>query len=169
MKISNILERVRRKRVVRKGKVKWRKYSTREGYKVVDGKEVRISPRERRRRKLSQRKAAVKRRSKRARANRVRKRSMKKRKYIHNVREANETTRKVISHLKKHGEAKNEPDDKYDPKELEMGIEVEYEHSPNKQVAKEIAKDHLEELPDYYTRLKKMEKKGKEYWKDKEE
>ena len=48
-----------------------------------------------------------------------------------------------------------------DPKELEMGIEVEYEHTSDKQVAKRIALDHLAELPDYYTRLKKMEEDGK--------
>lgn len=101
MKMSNIVERVRRKRVVRKGKVKWRKYSTREGYKVVDGKEVRISPRERRRRKLSQRRASVKRRSKRARANRVRKRSMRKRRYIPKIREA---TKMVMKQLKERKE-----------------------------------------------------------------
>lgn len=47
-----------------------------------------------------------------------------------------------------------------DPKELEMGIKVELEHTDDKDKAKEIALDHLAELPDYYTRLKKMEKEG---------
>lgn len=46
---------------------------------------------------------------------------------------------------------------KYDPKELTMGIEVEKEHLPYPSIAEKIAKDHLAELPDYYTRLKKME------------
>ena len=46
---------------------------------------------------------------------------------------------------------------KYDPKELAMGIEVEKEHMPYPTIAEKIAKDHLAELPDYYTRLKKME------------
>jgi hypothetical protein len=45
----------------------------------------------------------------------------------------------------------------YDPKELAMGIEVELEHTPNRMVAEKIAKDHLAEIKDYYTRLKKME------------
>jgi hypothetical protein len=45
-----------------------------------------------------------------------------------------------------------------DPKELKMGIEVEKEHTPDADVAKRIALDHLAELKDYYTRLKKMEK-----------
>jgi len=44
-----------------------------------------------------------------------------------------------------------------DPKELAMGIEVEKEHSPDEDVTKRISMDHLAELSDYYTRLKKME------------
>jgi hypothetical protein len=48
-------------------------------------------------------------------------------------------------------------DDQFDPKELTMGIEVEYEHTDNPLIAKEIAKDHLAECSTYYTRLKKME------------
>ena len=45
-------------------------------------------------------------------------------------------------------------------KELELGIKVEMEHTNDPKKAREIAKDHLVELPDYYTRLDKMEKKG---------
>ncbi len=41
--------------------------------------------------------------------------------------------------------------------QLKKGIEVETEHTKNKIQAKEIALDHLKELPDYYDRLKKME------------
>lgn len=44
-----------------------------------------------------------------------------------------------------------------DKKELAMGIEVEMEHTGNKAIAKRISLDHLAELPDYYSRLKKME------------
>ena len=44
-----------------------------------------------------------------------------------------------------------------DPKELAIGIDVEKEHSDSEELAKEIALDHLAEIPDYYTRLKKME------------
>ncbi len=53
---------------------------------------------------------------------------------------------------------------KFDMKQLEMGYKVEHEH---KDVAKndvdylKIAIAHLKELPDYYTRLAKMEKDGK--------
>ncbi len=59
------------------------------------------------------------------------------------------------------GKHKDVPDDKFDPKELAMGIDVEKEHTDNPAIAKEIAKDHLAEIPDYYTRLKKMEDEGK--------
>jgi Protein of unknown function (DUF5661) len=38
-----------------------------------------------------------------------------------------------------------------------MGIKVEGEHTSNKEIARHIALAHLKELPDYYTRLKKME------------
>lgn len=37
--------------------------------------------------------------------------------------------------------------------ELAVGIEVEMEHTSDKEVAMEIAMDHLEEVPDYYSRL----------------
>lgn len=46
------------------------------------------------------------------------------------------------------------------PKELTMGINVEQEHTPDTDVAKRIALDHLSEMSDYYTRLKEMEEKG---------
>jgi hypothetical protein len=41
--------------------------------------------------------------------------------------------------------------------QLDIGIKIEQEHTTNSNVAREIALDHLTELPDYYTRLKKME------------
>lgn len=49
-------------------------------------------------------------------------------------------------------------DDEFDPKELEMGIEVEFEHTNDPEIAKAIAKDHLAECSDYYTRLAEMER-----------
>ena len=48
-----------------------------------------------------------------------------------------------------------------DPKELEMGIAVEHEHTTNENIARRIALDHLSEIKDYYTRLAKMEEQGK--------
>lgn len=49
------------------------------------------------------------------------------------------------------------PDEDYDPEELAAGIEVEREHTANPEVAKAIAKDHLNEMPDYYSNLLRME------------
>lgn len=46
-------------------------------------------------------------------------------------------------------------------KELEMGKKVELEHTGDKKLAQDIAMDHLAEIPDYYTRLNKMEEKAK--------
>jgi len=43
--------------------------------------------------------------------------------------------------------------------QLEKGIKVEMEHTSDKDLAEEIAKDHLFEFPDYYIKLAKMEKK----------
>jgi hypothetical protein len=45
--------------------------------------------------------------------------------------------------------------------QIAMGKKVEKEHTDNSTVAKEIAMDHLVEIPDYYTRLAAMEKKAK--------
>lgn len=46
-----------------------------------------------------------------------------------------------------------------DQHELQMGIRVEHEHTGNDRVAEQIALDHLAEVPDYYSRLKKVESK----------
>jgi hypothetical protein len=50
-------------------------------------------------------------------------------------------------------------DKEFDKKQLEMGIEVEKEHTPDLKIRKEISKDHLTENKNYYDYLKKMEKK----------
>lgn len=52
--------------------------------------------------------------------------------------------------------------------ELKMGVEVELEHTKDKAVAKDIAMDHLAEMPDYYTRLNKLEDTAIKHWKKKE-
>lgn len=61
-------------------------------------------------------------------------------------------TLSVAEIAKKHGVSVNDIE-----QQLKIGIHVEKEHSLDPTVAKEIALDHLLELPDYYTRLKKME------------
>lgn len=45
-----------------------------------------------------------------------------------------------------------------DRNQLEMGIKIEMEHTDDPNIAKKIALDHLAEIPDYYSRLNKMEK-----------
>lgn len=63
---------------------------------------------------------------------------------------------------------------KLDVEEFRVGLSVELEHGshdPETDVigddehkAGKIAWAHLKEIPDYYTRLIKMEKEGEEYW-----
>jgi hypothetical protein len=57
--------------------------------------------------------------------------------------------------------ADKRPDSKYNPSELKEGIKIEHEHTKSSFIAKKIAKDHLDEIPDYYTRLKKLEEAAK--------
>jgi len=57
------------------------------------------------------------------------------------------------------GLADSKKDTDFDQKELDMGNKVELEHTKDKELANDISKDHLVEFPNYYTELKKMEKK----------
>jgi predicted 3-demethylubiquinone-9 3-methyltransferase (glyoxalase superfamily) len=50
----------------------------------------------------------------------------------------------------------------FDLDQLIMGIKVEQEHTTDKYTALEITMDHLEEIPDYYTRLHEMEETAEE-------
>lgn len=58
----------------------------------------------------------------------------------------------------KHG---GTPDDQFDAKQLDRGTDVETEHTSDRHVARQISKAHLAEIPDYYTRLTKMEAEAK--------
>ena len=40
-------------------------------------------------------------------------------------------------------------------RQLKIGTKVEHEHTKNDKKAENIAIDHLKEVPDYYTKLKK--------------
>ena len=75
-------EAVKRKKVVRKGKVIKKKISTKKGYKLdpKTGREVKISPEEMRKRKKGAKKAAIKRKSKKSQIGRERKKSDRVRK-----------------------------------------------------------------------------------------
>jgi hypothetical protein len=50
--------------------------------------------------------------------------------------------------------------------QIDKGIKVEREHTDSDAEAHEIARDHLDEFPDYYDRLDKMEKKAKKDMKE---
>lgn len=45
--------------------------------------------------------------------------------------------------------------------QLDMGEPIEHEHTKDHILARDIALQHLDEIPDYYTRLKKMESSAK--------
>lgn len=51
---------------------------------------------------------------------------------------------------------KKKPED-FDPRQLEMGVKVEMEHTKDPDLAREIAMDHLAENPKYYSYLDQME------------
>ena len=46
-------------------------------------------------------------------------------------------------------------------RQLDMGEPIEHEHTKDHELAMDIALQHLDEIPDYYTRLKKMEASAK--------
>lgn len=54
---------------------------------------------------------------------------------------------------------KKKPSD-FDKGQLEEGVKHELEHTSSKSIAREIAMDHLAEDPEYYEKLKKIEKKS---------
>ena len=74
------LEALKRKIVFRAGKKIILKKTDKKGYKVVDGKEVKMSAQEKKNRKLAAKKAAKKRKAGSAKAVKKRMKSMKKRK-----------------------------------------------------------------------------------------
>jgi hypothetical protein len=62
--------------------------------------------------------------------------------------------------LLKGGKSDKIPPDAFPKDKVRQGAKVESEHTTNKTLAKEIARDHLTEDIEYYTKLKKMEKKA---------
>lgn len=69
--------------------------------------------------------------------------------------------KKLKSTIKTIGRHDFSQDSEFDPDELKKGEDVEKEHTDSVVAAKLIAKDHLKEIPDYYSRLHKMEKGAK--------
>jgi len=48
--------------------------------------------------------------------------------------------------------------------QIKKGVEIEKEHTNDKEKATEIAMDHVSEFPDYYDRIEKMEKDAEKQW-----
>jgi hypothetical protein len=79
-----------------------------------------------------------------------------------------------ISEAKDIGEKLGIKWDKFDVEQFKKGVDVELEHGlcdPETNVTSDdplttgkIALAHLNEFPDYYTRLEKMEKEADEFW-----
>ena len=60
----------------------------------------------------------------------------------------------------KGGAADGKPLTEYDLAELLTGIQFEREHTRDSFIALEIAMDHLERIPDYYSRLRRLEREA---------
>ena len=79
----------------------------------------------------------------------------------------------TIEEAKRIGEALGVDWSKFDIEQFRMGLDVELEHGlrdlqtnvthDNEMITGKIALAHLNEYPDYYTRLDKMEKETKEF------
>lgn len=75
---------------------------------------------------------------------------------------------------KKIGEALGVNWSKFDVEQFRMGLDVELEHGisdlqtnvthDNEMITGKIALAHLNEFPDYYTRLERMENEAKEFY-----
>ena len=83
----------------------------------------------------------------------------------------------TIEEAKRVGEALGVDWSKFDVEQFRMGMDVELEHglrsshtnvtNDDPMITGEIALAHLNEFPDYYTRLAKMEKEAENYWMNK--
>lgn len=65
---------------------------------------------------------------------------------------------KAFKERLKGGMADGKPITNYDLGELLEGIKFEREHTSDSLLALEMAMDHLERIPDYYSRLNRMER-----------
>jgi hypothetical protein len=70
-------------------------------------------------------------------------------------------THKTVEQIAK----KHRLDVSFIQKQLDMGEPIEHEHTQDHDLARDIALQHLDEIPDYYTRLKKMEADAKKHHK----
>jgi hypothetical protein len=94
-------------------------------------------------------------------------------------RRAREMTAKksfTAEEAKKTGEKLGIKWDEFDVEQYRMGMDVELEHGRRDSatnvtdddilITGKIALAHLNEFPDYYTRLEKMEEEAEEFWKN---
>jgi len=78
--------------------------------------------------------------------------------YRNAIRDAQQVDIKNFKEKLSGGKADGKLITNYDLKQLIEGIKWEKEHTLDKMLALELAMDHLENIPDYYTRLERM------YW-----
>ncbi|PKM68655.1 MAG: hypothetical protein CVU95_03375 [Firmicutes bacterium HGW-Firmicutes-2] len=88
-----------------------------------------------------------------------------------------ESKKITIEQVQENGEKLGVDWQKFNVEEFRSGMEVELEHgsrdsltnvtSDDLFITAKIALAHLNEFPDYYTRLKKMETEADAYWKNK--
>jgi len=96
-------------------------------------------------------------------------------KQAHHGRTSKHFQKKCLLKAKEIGEQLGIKWDKFDVEQFRMGMDVELEHGtidPDTNVTNDdslitgkIALAHLNEFPDYYTRLDKLEKEAKKFWK----
>lgn len=93
--------------------------------------------------------------------NKVRKKKRKKKaeheRLLSAVRQLNAGKKDVIPG----GLADGKPDSAFPRSAIRKGVKVELEHTDDPRIAREIARDHLTERPDYYDMLAKAEHAGK--------
>jgi hypothetical protein len=80
--------------------------------------------------------------------------------YRQAIREAYQIDLKGFKDTLRGGMADGKAVTTYDLEELLAGINFEMEHTNDKLIALEIAMDHLERIPDYYSRLRRLEREA---------
>jgi len=96
-------------------------------------------------------------------------------KQAHHGRTPKDFGKKSLQGAQKIGEQLGIKWDKFDVEQFRMGMDAELEHgtvdkntnvtNDDSLITGKIALAHLNEFPDYYTRLEKMEKEAEKFWK----